>query len=329
MNKPLVSIVLPCFNAERYIEEAIRSLLHQTYQNIEIIIINDGSVDSSEKVIKSFDDKRIKYYYQSNRGQCAASNFGFSKSIGKYIKFYDADDVLDPEVIRGQVELLENGEPEDISFIEWRRFYDDRLPTSIDLNHPHTIHRDCTPLEYLTFTGKTPMVQCGLWLIPRQLINKSGLWDERLSLINDTEFFSRLLPYAKLLRFSDKGITHYRSIFKGNSLSGDMSRKGIRSALLSIDLMAKWLLKVENSERIKKIIVNSYVMILEWSYPRHKMFSNIIERRLSNYPASYIQHTKSGKMYNLVMTVCGWKVATRLSKFYKMAKLRQPRQFRP
>ncbi len=315
MGTPLVSIIVSCYNAEKYIAETIQSLLNQTYSNLQIVVVNDGSTDSSEKIIKSFHDNRINYYYQANGGQCAALNFGFSKSTGKYIKFYDADDILDFEVIESQVELLEKEDAENISFIEWRRFYNDEL-TPIDHNHFHTIHRDCTPLEYLTFTGKTPMVQCGLWLIPRTILNKSGLWDERLSLINDTEFFCRLLPYARQLRFSDKGITHYRTNFKGNSLSKDLSEKGIRSALFSIDLMSEWLLKIEKSERIKKIIANSYVLILEWSFPKQIVYSKIIERRLANYPLSYIQHTRSGKIYNSIMTLFGWKVAARLSKMY-------------
>lgn len=319
MTAPLVSIIVPCFNAEKYIADAIQSLLDQTYKNIEILIVNDGSTDNSRHVIKSFTDTRIQYFEQSNRGQCAALNYGFQFARGRYVKFYDADDLLDMETIEGQVNVLKNSEDKDISFIEWRRFYNDKVPSAIDHDHYHTIHRDCTPLEYLTYTGKTPMVQCGLWLIPRSMFAVSRLWDERLSLINDTEFFSRLLPHARQLKFSSKGFTLYRTNFNSNSLSGDVSKKGIRSALLSIDLMAKWMLKMEESERIKKIIASSYCMILEWAFPRHNVYSKIIERRLLNYPTS-IRHTSSGKVYNLLMTFLGWKMTARLSRLYYLIR---------
>lgn len=251
MTCPLVSIIVSCYNSEKYVAETLQSLLNQTYHDLEIIVVNDGSTDDSENVIKSFTDKRIKYYRQNNKGQCAALNYGFKQSSGSFIKFYDADDILHSEAIEGQMESLKGMEEDCISFIEWRRFYNDKLPSSINLNDPHTAHRDCTPVEYITWKKHTPMYQCGLWLIPRSLLYKTGLWDERLSLINDTEFFSRIMCYVKTLRFSDKGYTFYRTNATESSLSKDLSKKGIKSALLSIDLMAKWLLSIENSERIK------------------------------------------------------------------------------
>lgn len=316
MSRPLVSVITPCYNAEKYIREMLISLLEQTYENIEIIIVNDGSTDNSEKIIKTFNDNRIQYYYQQNKGQCAALNYGFSKSSGDYIKFYDADDVLDKNVIEGQVDSLKSSDYKDISFIEWRRFYNNILPEQIDHSDQHTIHRDCTPLEFLTYTGNMPMVQCGFWLIPRGLLLKSGLWDERLSLINDTEFFTRLLPYAGCLRFSIEGFTYYRSNHNSNTLSADFSEKGIKSALLSIDLMADWMLKTENSARIKKIIANSYTMILEWAYPKHINLSKTIEERLKAFPKKYVQHSKSGNIYNVLLKIVGWKPAVHLSKIY-------------
>lgn len=307
---------MPCYNAEKYVADALKSLIDQTYENMEIIVVNDGSTDDSEKIIKNFIDPRIQYIKQDNKGQCAALNAGFQFAKGRYIKFYDADDILQAESIASQVESLENSNDEDISFIEWRRFYNDELPPSIDHSHFHTIHRDCTPLEYLTFTGETPMVQCGLWLIPRALLLKSGLWDERLSLINDTEFFSRLLPYARHLKFSQKGYTLYRTNLNISSLSKDASEKGVKSALLSIDLMAKWLLQLEDTERMQKIIAYSYVTVLERAYPNHIMYVKIVEERLAKYPLAYIRHTKSGKIYNFLMALLGWKTASKLSRIY-------------
>lgn len=313
-------MIVSCYNGEKYIFAALNSLLSQTYQNLEIIIVNDGSTDDSEKIIQSFTDPRIKYFKQANKGQCAALNFGFSQSKGKYIKFYDADDILDKEVIDGQVKVLEN-EPDDVvSFIEWRRFYNDTLPQSINENAPHTIHKDCTPQEYVTWLGKIPMVQCGLWLIPRSLLLKTGLWDERLSLINDTEFFTRVLSHVAYLRFSEKGYTFYRTNPAESSLSKDLSEKGIKSALLSIDLSAKWLLKIENSERIKKIIVNGYIMVLEWAFPKQMLLAKVVERRLLKYPKEYAVHTKSSKVYNLFMKLFGWKTARRLARYYYQKK---------
>ena len=320
MHTPLVSVIVSCYNGEKFIAETLRSLLNQTYSNIEIIVVNDGSTDNSGSTVKSFSDSRLSYYYQSNKGQCAALNVGFSKSSGTLIKFYDADDILHPEVIEGQVKALQGMGDDCMSFIEWRRFYNDTLPATIDLTDPHTIHKDCTPIEYITLKDMPPMYQCGLWLIPRALLSKTGLWDERLSLINDTEFFSRIMREVRLLRFSDQGYTFYRTNATETSLSKDLSKKGIKSAILSIDLTAKWLLNIEDSERIKKIIVKAYIMVLEWAFPKQMVLSKIVERRLKQYPQEYAMHTKSGKVYNLVMKLLGWKTANRMAKYYYRKK---------
>jgi glycosyltransferase involved in cell wall biosynthesis len=101
-NTPLVSIVIPCYNSERYIGEAIESALGQTYPNIEVIVIDDGSTDDSASIIQRF-LPRIKFDRQPNRGACAARNAGLRLAEGPFVKFNDADDVLVRTVIAAQV----------------------------------------------------------------------------------------------------------------------------------------------------------------------------------------------------------------------------------
>jgi glycosyltransferase involved in cell wall biosynthesis len=93
---PLVSIVMPCFNNEAYVAEAIDSALGQTYDNIEVIVIDDGSTDGSLDIIRSYGD-RITWRTGPNEGACAARNKGLALARGEFIKFLDADDILLPE----------------------------------------------------------------------------------------------------------------------------------------------------------------------------------------------------------------------------------------
>lgn len=92
--KPLVSIVMAVYNREKFVGDAIKSVIDQSYENIELIVINDGSSDNSEKVIKSFNDTRIKYFYKKNSGQLDTLKFGFSKVNGDYVTRVDSDDML-------------------------------------------------------------------------------------------------------------------------------------------------------------------------------------------------------------------------------------------
>ena len=105
--KDLVSVILPVFNAEKYIKECIESLLSQSYTNMEIIIINDGSTDGSDRIISTFlNDKRILYIKRDNRGLVYSLNEGISKSKGVYIARMDADDICFPERLQKQVDFF-------------------------------------------------------------------------------------------------------------------------------------------------------------------------------------------------------------------------------
>jgi len=102
MTAPLVSIVIPCYNAQAYVGEAITSALEQTYPNKEVIVIDDGSTDGSLEVIRSFGD-RIRWETGPNRGGCAARNRGIELARGELIQFLDADDLLHPDKLEKQV----------------------------------------------------------------------------------------------------------------------------------------------------------------------------------------------------------------------------------
>lgn len=92
---PDISIIVPAYNAEKYIRKCLESLVNQTKEELEFIIVNDGSTDSTEEIIKSFKDKRIKYFKNKNQGIGKTRNFGIEKAKGKYIMFLDSDDTLD------------------------------------------------------------------------------------------------------------------------------------------------------------------------------------------------------------------------------------------
>lgn len=95
----LVSVVMTVFNREKYVELAIKSVLNQSYKNIELIIVNDGSTDSSESIIKSFNDKRIKYFSKENTGQLDTFKYAYKKATGDYVTRVDSDDIVDKDFI--------------------------------------------------------------------------------------------------------------------------------------------------------------------------------------------------------------------------------------
>lgn len=95
-----ISIIVPIYNAEKYLNKCIESLINQTKKELEFILINDGSTDNSEKIIKKYKDKRIKYFKNENQGIGKTRNFGIEKARGKYIMFVDSDDYIDKNMAK-------------------------------------------------------------------------------------------------------------------------------------------------------------------------------------------------------------------------------------
>lgn len=179
----LVSIIIPCFNAQRWLAEAIDSCLKQTYPHIEIIVVDDGSTDKSLDIIKSYKDQII-WVSGPNRGGNYARNKGFTLSKGKYIQYLDADDYILPEKIATQVQALEKMAG-DVAYSDWR--YKKHLPDGTSYLEEVEI---CGPkkdfLESLLSNDQwVPLV--GLLFTREAVINK-GVWDESLKAAQDRDF---------------------------------------------------------------------------------------------------------------------------------------------
>ncbi len=126
MGNQLVSIIIPAFNAEKYIKETLKSALGQTYKNIEVIVVDDGSTDKTAEMVKSFNDPRLIYIHQGNKGQSAARNAGIQKAKGEYIAFLDSDDLFLPQKIERQVEFLKNHPDCGLCYCKIYHFFSDK-----------------------------------------------------------------------------------------------------------------------------------------------------------------------------------------------------------
>ena len=102
----MVSVILPVYNGEKYIKEAIDSVLTQTFDKFELIIINDGSTDSTKDIVLGYKDTRIKYFYQTNKGEAASRNEGIRNSKFDLVTFIDADDIYEPNKLMKQYKIL-------------------------------------------------------------------------------------------------------------------------------------------------------------------------------------------------------------------------------
>lgn len=119
----LITVVVPVFNMERYVKECIDSILMQTYQDFELIVVNDGSTDKSMEIVTSYNDSRIVTINQENRGVSSARNAGLDAAKGRYLCFVDADDLIEQNFLQNMVELSDNTDS-DIVFGGYKFLYD-------------------------------------------------------------------------------------------------------------------------------------------------------------------------------------------------------------
>ena len=110
----MISVIIPTYNREKKLIRAIESILNQTYQDFEILVVDDGSTDRTRDLVEEIDDRRIKYLYQENQGACVARNYGIACSKGNYIAFQDSDDLWLPEKLEKQLRIFQSNENIDI-----------------------------------------------------------------------------------------------------------------------------------------------------------------------------------------------------------------------
>lgn len=127
MNSPLISIIVPVYNVEPYLDKCVESILRQTYQNIEVILINDGSTDKSGEIVLKYEneDSRIKAIHQDNRGLSAARNIGIKASAGEYVSFIDSDDYVTDDYIQKLYEAIVTGDS-DLSSASFYNVYGEK-----------------------------------------------------------------------------------------------------------------------------------------------------------------------------------------------------------
>lgn len=302
---PLVSICIPCYNAQTWIAAAVESALAQTWQPLEIIVVDDGSTDDSARVVHQFTNRGVRVLSQPNAGQSAAANAALRLARGDLIKFFDADDLLSPDMVERQVRSLA-GCSQHLAYSEWARFQTD--PAKAVFRIRPSWH-DAPPVEWLveTWADGGPMMQCGQFLIPRALLDQVGGWDERLSLINDFEFFTRLILASEGIVFTPGARLFYRSNVSG-SLSAQRSAVAWRSAALSLRLGTDYLLRAEDSVGTRRAAGNILQGLVYSMYPNMPVLTAELERRIAELGGSPLR-AQGGKGFQFASRVLGWKTA--------------------
>jgi len=314
----LVSILIPAYNAERWIAETIQSALAQTWPDKEIIVVDDGSTDGTLAVARRFETRGTRVVTQPNQGAAMARNTAFSLARGDYIQWLDADDLLSPDKIAKQMEAMEKSQSKRTLFsCGWGYF---RYRPSKAEFVPTSLWCDLSPLEWVLrkWEGNLHM-QTATWLVSRELTEAAGPWDARLLGDDDGEYFSRVINASDGIRFIPQGWVYYR-ITPSNRLS-DIGRsdKKMEAQFLGMKLQIGYLRAREDNDRVRAACVSYLQTWLPTFYPNRP---DLVQeaQQLADILGGQLSLPKTSWKYAWIERLFGFAAAKHTQMYFNQAK---------
>lgn len=304
--KPLVSILIPAYNSERWIGDTLRSALGQSWERKEIIVVDDGSRDGTLAVAEQFTKYGVQVVSQANKGAAAARNQAYALCSGDYIQWLDADDLLSPDKISLQMAAAMRSSSKSRLFSSsWGAFLN-RYHTAKFV--PSALWHDLSPKEWLLRKlGQNLFMQTATWLVSRELTESVGQWDTRLLSDDDGEYFSRVLLASDGVEFVPGAKVYYRMVPNSLSYVGTSDRK--RDAhLLSMQLHIGYLRSLEDTPRVRQACVQYLQNCLIYFYPER---SDIVEKmsKLATELGGELKPPSLKWKYKCIKWVAGWRTA--------------------
>ena len=307
---PVVSILIPAFNAQAYIADTIKSALGQTWLRKEIIVVDDGSRDQTLSIARKLASKEVAVVTQAHQGAAAARNRAFSICQGDYVQWLDADDLLAPDKIARQMAALDRGTSTRVLYSSaWGLFmYRPRMADFV----PTPLWCDLRPVEWLfRKMGQGFFMQTSTWLVGRALAQAAGPWNTQLSVDDDGEYFCRVLLASDGTRFVPDARVFYRfSGYKRLSYIGCSDHK-MESQFLSIRLHIGYLRSLEESERTRQACMRYLQRWIPVFYPERLDIVRQMEQLAATLGGRLEVPLFSGK-HVWIQEVVGWPLLKRL-----------------
>lgn len=266
MMRPLVSILIPAYNAEEWIGYSLQSAVGQTWQRKEIIVVDDGSTDRTAQVARRFESTNLKVVSTDNQGLSGAVNNAYRLCQGDYIQELDADDLLAPDKIEKQIAALREGDSKRILLSgPWAYFH---YRTSRACFVRNALWENLSPVEWLlSKMGGNLHMQNATWLVSRELAEAAGPWDTRLQYDQDGEYFCRVLLASEGTRFVPEARIFYRASSTNRiSFIGKSDTKK-NSLFRSMQLHIQYVRSLEDSERVRKACLTYLQTWFDTFYP--------------------------------------------------------------
>jgi glycosyltransferase involved in cell wall biosynthesis len=315
----LVSILIPAYNAEKWIGETIKSALGQTWPKKEVIIVDDGSRDNTLHIAKRFESKSVKVVTQQNMGACAARNKAFFLAQGSYIQWLDADDLLASDKISQQLKNNDSGLNTQVVLTSAFGTFFYRQEKAIF--KPNSLWQDLAPIDWIM----TKFLDCvwlnpTAWLLSRRLIESAGPWDERLSSSGDDdgEYICRIVSKSEKVKFVREAKCYYRMGNLGG-LNWNTS-KALDLFFIALKLSFDHLRSLEDSERTRAACLKYLQLCLPFFYPENHALLNKIND-LAHELGGRLSPPELSWKYSPIKNIFGWKMAKYVMNNSRKSKL--------
>lgn len=322
----LVSILIPAYNAEHLIADTLNCALAQTWQDKEIIVVDDGSKDGTHEVAARFSSARVKVVRQENTGAPGARNRALALAQGDYIQWLDADDLLHPEKISRQMALAQAMASDRILLTSaWGRFF---FRTHKARFQPDALWTDLSPVEWMLARFQHNVwMNPAVWLVSRRLTDCAGPWDVRLASSGDDdgEYICRVAAASDGVRFARDALCYYR-IGTVGSLNWNMetSEKPLESLLLSLQLSIDHLLRLEDTPRTRAAALQHLRTFSAYFYAAPDRFFQQLQRMAVRL-GGVIEPPRAGWKYYPVEKTLGPKATMAVIRNWRASKVRARR----
>lgn len=313
--RPTVSVLVPAYNAEPYLPTCLESVLNQTYGEVEVIVVDDGSTDATPRLARRYESRGVRVISQANAGPNAARNAAFDASRGEYLQYLDADDVLHQEKIERQVRRLSTSEPTAMASGAWARF---TSSTDEAVFRPEAVWADFAPVDWLTTSwGGGGMMHTAGWLIPRRVALAAGPWNaaRRWAANDDADFFTRALLASSECVFCPDAKSYYRAT--PGSQSTLQARRSQEAALAVVLDTGEALLRREDSARTRSAYADNLQRFVYLTYPSSPDLVVQAETRIQELGGARLGPEGALGPVSLLAARClGWKRAKRLRQAF-------------
>lgn len=316
--KPLVSILIPAYNAEAWIADTVQSALAQTWARKEVIIVDDGSWDRTLAVARRFSSPQVSVVTQENQGAATARNQALARAQGDYIQWLDADDLLSPDKIESQMRLVEAGAPpRTLLSCGWAHFI---YRASRARFTPTPLWEDLSPVEWLMRKCESNAhMQTATWLTSRELTAAAGPWDNRLMSDDDGEYFSRVIMHSNAIKFAPNAKVYYR--VTGASRLSHIGRSDAKknAMWLGMELQIGYLRSLADTPRVRAACVT---YLQNWLYHFYPERPDLVERArtLAVELGGELRKPRLSWKYDWLQTTLGWNATKHIRANYNYWK---------